>query len=203
MKDLISGAEIAGEYIRDLGILGIIGMILIIILCFFFPFISSLPIQIAAGLAYGLWWGSLIVSIAFALASQLLYLLKRNTKIFYSEKQLKKEEELRARIEGSKLGIVYALIIAYIVPCIPFLLISRVALQGLKYPKYTLFTVVGPIGEVLVTLYLGKKLVSTSPLASIITLVIMIIIVVLSIVFNDKIVDFIFRPRKEKKNEQH
>ena len=90
------------------------------------------------------------------------------------------------------------MLIAYLVPFIPFLIISSIAASGLKYWKYFLFTVFGPILEVIVTLFLGQALLNTSPVASVVTLVLIIAIVVLSIIFKDKIVDFVFVERKKQ-----
>lgn len=202
-KKVISGTEIMTDYIRELGWVGILAMMLIIIICFFFPVISSLPVQLACGLTYGLFKGTLIVSLSFAIASQLLYLFKQNFKLFQSQKRREKQQALEEKIRNSHRGIYKTMFIAYLVPFIPFLIISNVAASGLKYPKYFLFTTFGPILEVIVTLYLGQTLLSVSPIASVISLIFIIIIVVLSIVFNDKIVDFVFVERKKKNGTEN
>lgn len=202
-KKVVSGTEIMKEYILSLGWVGIIAMMLIIIICFFFPFVSSLPVQLACGITYGLFKGTLIVSASYAIAAQLLFLFKQNFKLLMTKKQRIKQQELHKKIENSHRGIIKTMIIAYLVPFIPFLIISNVAASGLKYPKYFLFTTFGPILEVVVTLYLGQTLLSVSPVASIITLVGIICIVVLSIIFNDKIIDFVFVERKKENGTEN
>ncbi len=202
-KKLVSGTEIMKEYVLSLGWVGVASAMLIIIICFFFPFISSLPVQIACGITYGLLKGTLIVSAAYAIASQLLFLFKQDFKIFMTKKQKEKQMELDEKIKNSKRSMTMIMLIAYLVPFIPFLIISSIAASGLKYWKYFLFTVFGPILEVIVTLFLGQALLNTSPVASVVTLVLIIAIVVLSIIFKDKIVDFVFVERKKQDGREN
>ncbi len=202
-KKLVSGTEIMKEYVLSLGWVGVASAMLIIIICFFFPFISSLPVQIACGITYGLLKGTLIVSAAYAIASQLLFLFKQDFKLFMTKKQKEKQMELDEKIKNSKRSMTMIMLIAYLVPFIPFLIISSIAASGLKYWKYFLFTVFGPILEVIVTLFLGQALLNTSPVASVVTLVLIIAIVVLSIIFKDKIVDFVFVERKKQDGREN
>ncbi len=202
-KKLVSGTEIMKEYVLSLGWVGLASAMLIIIICFFFPFISSLPVQIACGITYGLLKGTLIVSAAYAIASQLLFLFKQDFKLFMTKKQKEKQMELDEKIKNSKRSMTMIMLIAYLVPFIPFLIISSIAASGLKYWKYFLFTVFGPILEVIVTLFLGQALLNTSPVASVVTLVLIIAIVVLSIIFKDKIVDFVFVERKKQDGREN
>ena len=58
---MINGVDIVKESILDLGIIGVISISVIIIICFFFPVVSSLPVQIASAVSYGLLGGSVHV----------------------------------------------------------------------------------------------------------------------------------------------
>lgn len=202
IEQMLSGVDLVQEYIKSLGIIGIVVMILIIIGCFFLPIISSMPVQIACGIAYGLFGGGFIVLFALTIASQLLFLFRQNLKVFYSKKHVEKRQELEQRIKDSNRSIIPALIIAYLLPGIPFLVISNLAATGLKYWKYTLITVLGSIPDVVITLFLGEKLLASSPVASIITLFVIITIIIFSMIFNDKLVNWAFRPRKQKNEEE-
>ncbi len=202
LEKMLNGVDLVEDYIKSLGFPGVIVLMLIIILCFFFPFISSMPVQIACGIAYGLPIGSLIVLISAFIASQLLYLFRQNLKVFSSPKQLKKRQELEKLIKESNRNIYFALIIAYLLPAVPFLVISNLAASGLKYWKYTLVTLLGMIPDILATIFLGEKLLSNSPVASVITLVAILVIIVLSIIFNDKLVSFAFTSRRKQKKEK-
>ena len=91
-KQVSSGAVVVKEYVLSLGITGVIAMTIIIIVCFFFPFISSVPIQLTSAISYGLWWGLLHVTVSVFIASQLAFLFTKST-LFLSSK--KKREEHR------------------------------------------------------------------------------------------------------------
>ena len=199
LEKMLKGVDLVEEYIRSFGIVGIIVMMLIIILFFFFPVISSMPIQVACGITYGLGGGGLIVWLALCIATQLLYLFRQNLKTYSSPKQIQKRQELEKMIRESDRNIYVAIAIAYLLPAVPFLVISNLAASGLKYWKYTLVTCLGMIPDVLTTLFLGEKLLSTSPVASLITLIAVIVIITLSIIFNDKLVALAFVSKKKRK----
>ncbi len=197
LNKMNDGVDVVEEYIRSLGITGILVMVVLIMLLYFFPVISSVPIQVAAGIAYGILGGSLIVWVAVFLATQLLYLLRRDMRIFSTPNQIEKKRELERMIKESDRSIYVAVLIAYMLPAVPFLVISNLAASGLKYPKYTLVTALGMIPDILVTLFLGKKLLSSSPVTSVITLMAIIVIIILSIIFDDKLIRLAFATKKK------
>ncbi|MDE7454247.1 MAG: VTT domain-containing protein [Clostridia bacterium] len=200
---IVRGKTVVQDYVLSFGILGEIIIAIMLLFCFFFPFISSLPLQILCVISYGVVHATILISIVLALASQLLYLLEKNFKtFFYTKKQHQKQEDIEARIKNSSRNINWVMVLLYIVPCIPFLVISSIACRSnMKWWKYTLFTAIGPIPEVIVTLVLGDQLTSnTSPVWSMIVLVVMIAIVILSLVFKDKMIYWIFKPQKETNN---
>ena len=199
LEYLLNGTEVVKDYILSLGYKAVVAMMLLMILLFFFPIVSSLPIQMLAIIAYGVWGATTIVALSFAIASQIVYLINRNyTYLTDSPKKRQKREELENKIKNSQLNIYVVLFLAYSVPGIPFLLISSVAaVSRIKWWKYTLFTLIGPIPEIVVTLLIGNQVVNSTPLASAIMLGVIITLVILSLLFNDKIVDFVFRPKKQ------
>ncbi len=198
LEKMLNGVDLVEDYIQSLGIVGIILIMIIIIVFFFFPVISSMPVQIACGIAYGLFGGSCIILLALIIATQLLYLFRQNLKVFSSPKQIEKRLELEKLIKESDRNIYWAIIIAYLLPAVPFLVISNLAASGLKYWKYTLVTVLGMIPDILATLFIGEKLLSSSPVASVISLIAVIVIIMLSIIFNDKLVRWAFTSKKKK-----
>ncbi len=202
LERMLNGVDLVEDYIRVLGVVGIMTMMLIIIIFFFFPVISSMPVQIACGIGYGIWGGGAIVLLALVIATQLLYLFRQNLKIFSSPKQVEKRKELEKMIRESDRSIYFALILAYLLPAVPFLVISNLAASGLKYWKYTLVTVLGMIPDILTTLFIGEKLLSSSPIASVITLLAVIVVIALSIIFNDKLVKWAFTSKKKKESEE-
>ncbi|MCI5745456.1 MAG: VTT domain-containing protein [Erysipelotrichaceae bacterium] len=201
---IINGKDVVKDYMAQFNFVGVIAISLLIIFCFFFPFFSSLPLQIICLFSYGYIKGSIIVSLSIAIASQLLFILQKNMKSFiFSKKQKEKQRKIEERIKNSKRNINAVMALLYVIPCIPFLIISSIACRSnMKWWKYTLFTFLGPIPEVFVTLFLGEKVTSaSSPILSFIILVFMILLVVLSLIFKDKLIYFIFKPMESKQDE--
>lgn len=197
---IVKGKTVVKDYVLKFGIWGEIVIAVVLMFCFFFPFISSLPLQILCVITYDVWHATLLISLVLALASQLLYLLEKNFKtFFYTKKQHLKQKEIEERIKNSSRNINWVMVLLYIVPCIPFLVISSIACRSnMRWWKYTLFTAIGPIPEVIVTLVLGDQLTSnSSPAWSLTVLIFMILIVILSLIFKDKMIYWIFKPKKE------
>lgn len=198
-QEMVSGVAIVEDYVRSLGVVGVVAISLIIIVCFFFPVISSIPVQLASSVSYGLPFGIIHVVISVFLASQLAFLFTRCFRIFQSQKQRQKQLEMEEKINNSSRSIVHFLLLAYLAPFVPFLVIHLVAANsGMKWRKYALVTLLGPIPDVVVTLWLGEKITSTSsPVTSFLVLMVVLICVVLSLIYKEKIVDLIFGPTKK------
>jgi uncharacterized membrane protein YdjX (TVP38/TMEM64 family) len=201
-KQVVSGASIVKDYVLSLGVLGASAITLVIVVLFLFPIISSVPVQLASAVSYGLPLGVLHVSLSIFLASQLAFLFTRSAVLLSSEKRRKEHLLMEEKIKNSKRSIYVFLFLAYLAPFVPFLLIHTVAASsGMKWWKYALITLLGPLPDVVITLWAGVKITtSSSPLTSYIILLVIIVCVVVSIAYKDRIIDFIFAP-KEKKDE--
>lgn len=198
-KEMVTGVEIVRENILDLGIAGVLIISLIIIICFFFPVISSIPVQLASVVAYGLPFAIVHVALSVFVASQLSFLLVRCFRAFQSPKQRKKQEEMEEKIRNSRRSIMTFVVLAYLAPFVPFLLIHIVAANsGMKWWKYSLVTLLGPLPDIVVTLYLGSKIATTSsPVTSLVVLLLVIGCISLSLIYKEKIIDWVFAPKKE------
>ena len=201
-KEMVSGVEIVRESILDLGIAGILIISLIIIVCFFFPVVSSIPVQLASVVAYGLPCAIVHVSLSVFVASQIAFLLVRCFRVFQSPKQRKKQKEMELKIQNSRRSIMTFIVLAYLAPFIPFMLIHIVAANsGMKWWKYALVTLLGPVPDVVVTLYLGSKIATaSSPVTSLVALLVVIGCISLSLIYKEKIIDWVFAPKKESEN---
>ncbi len=205
-KELSSDMEVLKEYVRSLGITGVIAMTIVIIICFFFPFISSVPIQLTSAISYGLWFGLVHVALSVFIASQLVFLFTKSTLFLSSSKKREEHRLMEEKIKNSKRSIYWFLILAYLAPFVPFLIIHMVAADsGIKWWKYALITLLGPIPDIIVTLWAGVKITTSStPITSYILLMVIIVIVVLSMLYKNKLIDLIFTPKdkKEKNNNE-
>ena len=202
-KEMVTGVEIVRENILDLGIAGVLIISLIIIICFFFPVVSSIPVQLASVVAYGLPCAIVHVTLSVFVASQIAFLLVRCFRAFQSPKQRKKQEEMEQKIQNSRRSIMAFIVLAYLAPFVPFLLIHIVAANsGMKWWKYALVTLLGPISDIVITLYLGAKIATTSsPVTSLVVLLLVIGCISLSMIYKEKIIDWVFAPKKESEGE--
>lgn len=202
-REMVTGVEIVRENILDLGIGGVLIISLIIIVCFFFPVISSIPVQLASAVSYGLPFATVHVTLSVFVASQIAFLLVRCSRVFQSPKQRKKQEEMEEKIRNSRRSIMSFLFLAYLAPFIPFMLIHMVAANsGMKWWKYALVTLIGPVFDVVTTLYLGSKVATaSSPVTSLVILLLIIGCVSLSMIYKEKIIDWVFLPKKESEGE--
>ena len=74
--------------------------------------------------------------------------------------------------------------------------------SGMKWWKYALVTLIGPLPDIIITLWAGVKITtSSSPIIAYIILVVIITIVVFTMIYKKKIVDWIFTPKEKKKDE--
>lgn len=201
-KQMLDGVSIVKEYVLSLGIAGVLSIGLIIIVCFFFPVISSIPVQLASSISYGLPFGILHVIVSIFLASQLAFLFTRTIRMFQNEKQRQKQQQMEQIIQNSSRSIEMFLFLAYLAPFVPFLLIHLVAAtSGMKWRKYALITLLGPVPDVVVTLWLGEKVTSSSsPIVSFCLLMMIIACVILSMIYKEKMVTWIFKPQKKKEH---
>ena len=198
-----SGTVIVKEYVLSLGITGVIAMSFVMIICFFFPFISPVPIQLTSAVSYGLGLGFIHVTLSIFIASQLAYLFTKTTLVVSSKKKKEEQRLMEEKIKNSKRSIYYFLFLAYLAPFVPFLVIHMVAANsGMKWWKYALVTLLGPIPDIIVTLWAGVKITTASPIVAYIILMVIIVIVILSMVYKNKLVDLIFTTKDENKNEQ-
>ncbi len=199
-----SGAVVVKEYVQSLGVTGVIALSIVMIVCFFFPFISSVPVQLTSAVSYGLWWGLLHVALSVFVASQLAFLFTKSTLFLSSQKKREEHRLMEEKIKNGKRSIYYFLFLAYLAPFVPFLIIHMIAADsGMKWWKYAIITLLGPIPDIIATLWAGVKITtSSSPIVSYIILIVILAIVVLSMVYKNKLVDRIFTPKEKVKNEQ-
>ncbi len=202
-KQVSSGTVVVKEYVLSLGITGVIALSIVMIGCFFFPFISAVPIQLTSAVSYGLWFGLIHVTVSVFIASQLAFLFTKSSLFLSSKKRREEHRLMEEKIKNSKRSIYYFLFLAYLAPFVPFLVIHMVAADsGMKWWKYALVTLLGPVPDIIVTLWAGVKITSSStPITSYIILLVIIVIVVLSILYKNKLVDLIFTPKEKNTNE--
>ncbi len=204
LSQVSKGTVVVKEYVLELGITGVIAMSVVMIFCFFFPFLSSVPIQLTSAVSYGLLGGTIHVALSIFIASQIAFLFAKSTLYLSSKKRREEHRLMEEKIKNSKRSIYYFLFLAYLAPFVPFLVIHMVAASsGIKWWKYALITFFGPLPDIVITLWAGVKITSSSsPIVSFVMLLVIITIVVLTMVYKKKLIDLIFIPKEKNKNEQ-
>ena len=202
-KQVSSGTVIVKEYVLSLGITGVIAMTIVMIVCFFFPVISSVPIQLTSAVSYGLVPGLIHVTLSVFTASQLAFLFAKSSLFLSSQKKREEHRLMEEKIKNSKRSIYYFLFLAYLAPFVPFLVIHMIAANsGMKWWKYALITLFCPIPDIFATLWAGVKITSSStPITSFIILLVMVVFVVLTLIYKNKLIDLIFTPKEKKSDE--
>ena len=108
-KEVASGTVVVKDYVLSLGITGVIAMSIVMIVCFFFPFLSSVPIQLTSAISYGLWGGLIHVTLSIFIASQLAFLFTKTTLVLSSPKKKEEQRLMEEKIKNSKRSIYYFL----------------------------------------------------------------------------------------------
>lgn len=187
-----------GDYVREYGYQGIIIIGALQVFQVIITIVPSEPVQLAAGICYGPFFGSVLCLIGVIIGSQILFLFTRNAQhIYRSQKNRRRQEELKLKIENSNRNLLWMLLLMYISPAIPFGLICIITSTiGLKWWKYTLVTSIGPIIPIAFSVFVGSKVVSSSPEGSLIMMIV-IVLIVLFVLFNrHRMVSLMFRPKR-------
>lgn len=187
-----------GDYVREYGYQGIIIIGALQIFQVIITVVPSEPVQLAAGVCYGPFWGSLLCLTGVIIGSQILFLFTRNAQYIYrSQKKRRRQEELKQKIENSNKNLIWMLLLMYISPAIPFGLICIIiSTIGLKWWKYTLVTAIGPVIPIVFSVFIGSKVVSSSPQGSAVMMIV-IVLIVLFVLFNrHRMVALMFRPKR-------
>lgn len=137
------------------------------------------PIQVMAGVSFGLWKGVLICTAGIFVGNTVIYLLYRiygNRLSEYFEKNA--EFDFESASKSSKISLV--IIVLSVLPAIPYGIICFFAAGlNLKYPKYILITTLSFIPSVFVDVGLGHIAIAASWTFSIIVLVVLIVLLIL------------------------
>lgn len=172
--------DMSNEEIQDhLSGLGIRGYITIAILAMLQVVIAVLPaepVQVIAGLTFGLWGGILACTVGVILGNTVIYLLYK----IYGDKL---RDYFNAKIEidftqGSAMrAITVVIFIMYFLPAIPYGMICFIAATlGMKYPRFILTTTLGAIPSVFIGVGLGHIALASSWIVSVAVFAVLVVV---------------------------
>ena len=178
-------AEEVQDVLSGLGIRGHITVSILAMLQVVFTFLPAEPVQVAAGIAFGLPIGIACCMIGVFLGNTLLFFVY---KIYGSRLDDYLDEKLGfdiKRLSTSK-RITLVIFILYFLPAIPYGMICLAAAAvRMKYPRYIIVTSLGALPSVFIGVGLGHVAISTSWLLSLIVFVVLLLLLAL-VFFNKK-----------------
>ena len=180
--------DLTQEQIRELlGSLGYKGYLTMGTLSFLqvvLTFIPAEPVQVMAGISFGVWYGGLICLAGVFVGNTVIYILYK----IYGEKlerYFKKNAEFDFDEARKSPKIALVIFILYFLPAIPYGLICFfTASLNKKYYQYILLTTLGSIPSILIGVALGHLAMAASWILSI--CVFIVLLTLLIIVFKNK-----------------
>ncbi|MCH5180162.1 MAG: VTT domain-containing protein [Erysipelotrichales bacterium] len=170
--------EIAQQFgVRGVLFVGFASMLQVI-----FMFLPAEPVQVIAGVSYGLWYGILICIIGVFVGNTIIYICY---KIFGTKMHDYYSRKVNIDFDNAKTvrSITLIVLILYLLPAIPYGMICFFAASmGLKYHRYIILTILGALPSVLIGVSLGHLAITASIIWAAIIFGILLIIIIFMIV---------------------
>ena len=174
-EDLDPGEHI--ELIRGFGIRGSLALSLLSMLQVVLTVLPAEPVQVLAGIGYGLWHGALVCLIGVFAGQSLIFVLY---KIFgdklseYFKKNIDIDFE---KIRTSK-RVAFVVLLLYFLPAIPYGLICFFSASiGFKYPRFILINLLGSIPSILIGVGMGHIAIAASWVLSVVIFAILLVLI--------------------------
>ena len=172
------------ESLEQLGFKGYFTIGILSMLQVLLTILPAEPVQVMAGVAFGLWKGVLVCFAGVFLGNTLIYILYK----IYGDKLedfFEKNAEFDFDAARHSPKIVLVVFILYFLPAIPYGLICFfTASLNLKYPKYILLTGLGAIPSIFIGVGLGHLAIASSWIISLI--VFAVLLVLLFVLYKNK-----------------
>ncbi len=175
------------ELIRSFGFRGSITLSILSMMQVLIPFMPEEPVQVLAGMGYGVWHGILICLMGIMVGNSLIYLAH---KIFGKSeiKSVHKGIDLDFEWLRTSKRVVFLILTLYILPAVPLGVICLFACSlNLKYPRYFILTTIGSIPSIFVGVALGHLATALSWTLSIIVFAIIIVLIIIFAINKKKI----------------
>ena len=198
------GVSSVTEEVRSAGLFGVFVLLGLQLLQIVVAFIPGEVTQIAAGMMYGPWLGALIILIGCVLASAFVFGLvhRLGAPFVQSLVSTKYLEKIKALEESGKLNII--VLVLFIIPGLPKDVFTYlVPLTNMRMRDFLLLTTIGRIPGVLLSTYAAHGLVDDRLKQSLIIFAVAAVIVVLGIVFREKILGALSGVIKKDRKKEH
>ncbi len=175
------------ELIRSFGLRGCITLSILSMMQVVIPFMPEEPVQVLAGMGYGVWHGILICLIGIMVGNSLIYLAY---KIFGKSgmESMQKDIDLDFDWLRTSKRVVLLILLLYVLPAVPLGVICIFACSlNLKYPRYFIITTIGSIPSIFVGVALGHLATAMSWAVSIVVFAIIVLLVIIFAINKKKI----------------
>lgn len=198
LSDKLS-AEEAQDKLRELGTRGHLAVSILSMLQVVLTFLPSEPVQVLAGLAFGIPIGLAACVFGVFLGNTLIFILY---KVYGDRLQeyLGKKIDIDISRAGASGRLALFIFILYLLPAIPYGVICLLAASmDMKFTRYTVITIIGTIPSELIGVALGHIAVSTSWILSVAVFIVLVIILAVVMKKREAIFAYINRLIAENK----
>ena len=159
LRGVFLGGDLSGEELQEklqgLGFRGHITVILLSMLQVICVVLPAEPVQVLAGLSFGLPLGLLLCMTGVMLGNTVIYIIYR----VYGEKvreYFMKNLDIDFEHAATSDRVVLIILILYVLPAIPYGMICFFAASvGMKYPRFALVTFIGSLPSEFIGVWLG------------------------------------------------
>lgn len=169
------------------GVLILLGMQLLQIIVAFIP---GEVVQVAAGMLYGPWWGTLIILLGCVISSGIIYALVSRLGTPFVQDMVSKEhlEKIYAFERSGKLNVI--VFILFLIPGMPKDVFTYlVPLTRMPLHTFLLLTTIGRIPGVVVSTYAAAGLAEGDIVTSLIIFGVALVILAIGVVFRNRLMD--------------
>ena len=184
------GVDRLVERVRNAGPAGVFILLGMQLLQIIVAFIPGEVVQLAAGLMYGPWLGSLVILVGCVCSSAIVYKLVHALGAPFVQSMVSTEhlEKFHKFEESGKLDVV--VFILFLIPAMPKDVFTYlVPLTDMKIGRFLTLTTIGRIPGVLASTYVAHGLSQGEMIGPIAIVVVVAILAIVAVVFRDKIMN--------------
>ncbi len=176
-KDNVTKEEVQ-DHLSELGWRGWVGFGGLSMLQVILTFIPAEPVQVMAGISFGIWKGGLICLCGVFVGNTVLYVLykifgQRLTEYFSTNAEFDFDYARKSK------RVAFVIFILYFLPAIPYGLICLFAASlNTRYPKYIFLTTLGAIPSILIGVGLGHLAMAASWILSAVIFAVLIVAII-------------------------
>ena len=175
------------EIAQKFGWRGIVSIGLLSMLQVILMFLPAEPVQVVAGVSYGLGYGLLICLAGVIVGNTIIYVAY---KIFGTRMSEYYSRKIDVDWSSAKTvwGLSLVVLLLYILPAIPYGMICFFAAStNLKYPRYIILTVLGSAPSILIGVALGHLAITASIVWAAVVFAVLVVIIIIIFIKKDKL----------------